>query len=174
LETRSLQQQQKGKTAGEAGPWETEKGDGTVDWKNNAITDLKDYPYLANSLAALPGEIKTLSLLEEGLRGADAEKLRVQGGGKTREDAVVGCIDKKERLKINYLVTRAKVKRIRLGLEALSEQERLVLQNFYITRPGGHIDRLCEELGYEERNIYNIKDAALRKFTLAMFGVTDL
>lgn len=145
-----------------------------MDWKNNAIADLKEYPYLESSLDTLPEEIKTLALLEEGLLGTAYDREKVQGGGKTREDAVIACMDKKERLKINYRVAKAKVKRIRSALEALSEAERLVLKGFYIARCDGHIDRLCEELGYEERNIYNIKDAALRKFTLAMFGVTDL
>lgn len=145
-----------------------------MDWKKNAIADLRDYPYLQSSLDALPGEIKSLALLEEGMRVSDPGRAAVQGGRKGREEALASLIDQKERLKANYLVTKAKAERIRRGLAALSEPERKVLDVFYIARPDGHMDKLCEELGYEERNVYNIKETALRKFTLAMFGVVDL
>lgn len=35
------------------------------------------------------------------------------------------------------------------------------------------MDRLCEELGLEKATVYRRRDAALRHFTLALYGVTE-
>ena len=32
------------------------------------------------------------------------------------------------------------------------------------------MDRLCQELGVEEAAVYRLKNKALRRFTLAMYG----
>ncbi len=45
-----------------------------------------------------------------------------------------------------------------------------MLSAFYTDREKGHVDRLAEELFYEERNIYRLKDRALERFAEAYFG----
>ena len=60
------------------------------------------------------------------------------------------------------------------ALAMLDDQERLVLERFYINRCPGYVDVLCQELGYERSHIYNIKGAALRHFTTAMYGLVEL
>ena len=44
----------------------------------------------------------------------------------------------------------------------------------FIHRGKGNVERLCEELNIENPpGVYKRKDRALRKFTLAMYGVTE-
>ena len=57
-----------------------------------------------------------------------------------------------------------------IALETLSREEQLVLQQFYIQRERGHMDRLCRELGVEEASVYRLKNRALEKFTMALYG----
>ena len=145
-----------------------------ANWQRNAIVDLREYEQVQQSLVNIPQEIKGLEMAMTALRGINFDKTPVEGGTSSYESRLIDNIDRRERLKINLEIARAKVERIGRGLAALSENEALVLRRFYIRRERDYIDRLCEELGYEQAQIYRIKEAALRKFTLAMFGVIDL
>ena len=58
--------------------------------------------------------------------------------------------------------------------DTLTEDERVVLDKFYINRPTRHIDRLCDELHCEKSTVYRLKDSGLKKFTIAMYGILDL
>ena len=59
--------------------------------------------------------------------------------------------------------------RIEEALKILSELDVKILTAFYIEREKGHVDRLAAELFYEERNIYRLKDSALKRFAEAYF-----
>ena len=59
------------------------------------------------------------------------------------------------------------------GLEILSEEERLVLDRFYVHPARGNVDRLCGELCIEKSQAYSKKDAALRHFTISLYGGTE-
>ena len=69
-------------------------------------------------------------------------------------------------------VSRA-IDRVNRGLGVLDEREQKILNSFYIHRMPGYIDKLTEELFCEKSTIYRIKDEALYKFTIAMYGVVD-
>lgn len=145
-----------------------------ANWQYNAIQDLREYEAVRRSLESIPEEIRTIEADMQIVRGTSYDKSPVQGGGSGMEERLINYIERKERLAENYRVAAAKVKRIERGLNALSDKERLVLQRFFISRTSGHVGRLCEELGYEQAQVYRMKDAALKRFTLAMFGVVDL
>ena len=60
------------------------------------------------------------------------------------------------------------------GLAVLSDEDRLVLDRFYIHPMRGNVERLCNELGLEdERSVYKRKDKALRRFTVALYGICE-
>lgn len=145
-----------------------------ANWQYNAMQDLREYQAVKESLVSIPEELKALEIDMQLVRGTSYDKSPVQGGASGREDRLIDYIDKKGRLAENLRAATVRVRRIERGLAGLSDNERLVLNRFFISREHGHVDRLCEELGYEKTAVYNIKDAALKKFTLSMFGVIDL
>lgn len=145
-----------------------------ADWQYNAKKDLMEYPHIKESLVSIPEELKALEIDMQLVRGTSYDKSPVQGGASGREDRLIDYIDKKGRLAENLRAATVRVRRIERGLEGLTDNERLVLHRFFISREHGHVERLCQELGYEERTIYRIKDSALKRFTLSMFGVIDL
>lgn len=59
------------------------------------------------------------------------------------------------------------------ALAVLDDEERLVLDRFYIHRVKGAVEALCESLSLEKSAVYDRRDKALRHFTLALYGVTE-
>ena len=60
------------------------------------------------------------------------------------------------------------------GLEILSEEDRLVLLRFYMYPERGNVERLCGELGLEKSAVYDRREKALRRFTLALYGGSEI
>ena len=71
-------------------------------------------------------------------------------------------------------ITEALVELTEKVLDVLDKKERAVLEGFYINREDNHVDVLCERLHFEKTRLYEIKDNALRKFTMAMYGTVDI
>ena len=59
------------------------------------------------------------------------------------------------------------------ALAVLDDEERLVLDRFYIHRAKGNVGDLCERLNVEQATVYRKRDSALRRFTIALYGVTE-
>lgn len=144
-----------------------------MDWKEEAINDLKSYLSRKNSIVSMQEQIKMLEAKAERIKGFSAEA-PVMGGASKSEDVLINCIAEKDRLIINIEIAKKQIELIDCGLAFLNADERLVLTYFFIDRPTNHIDRLCDELGYEKTRIYELKDQALYKFTVAMYGIIDL
>lgn len=143
-------------------------------WQHNAVQDLREYNALSISLLNIITELKEIEISMTSTNGTAYDKSPIHGGGSGYEDRAINYIDRKGRARERYKIAHLRVERIERGLETLTENERLVLQRFYIDQGSNHVDRLCEELGYERSQVYRIKDCALKKFTLAMFGVVDI
>ena len=59
------------------------------------------------------------------------------------------------------------------ALAVLDDEERLILDKFYIHRAKGNVGDLCERLNVEQSTVYRKRDNALRRFTIALYGVTE-
>ena len=145
-----------------------------ADWEKNAVKDLREYGCIKESLVNIPAEIKELEMAAQTIKSVTYDKTPVAGGTSGREDALINNIDRRGRLAENLIVAQCKVARIERGLAVLSEREKRVLDGFFMRREYGYLERLKLDLGYEDRQVYRIKDDALKKFTLAMFGIVDL
>ena len=56
------------------------------------------------------------------------------------------------------------------ALDALPQEEKLILTLCYVRPKRGNLERLMEALGVEKTRIYEKRNAALRKFALAGAG----
>lgn len=144
-----------------------------MNWKYEAIEKLKGYEAHCNALKAIPAEIKRLELAATSIRSAITDGTPVSGGGSTREDVMLSNIVCREEQ--NLLLEQAKrwVEIVDGGLAVLDGEERLVLERFYIHRAKGNVERLCDELHLEKSRVYELKDKALRHFTIALYGLTE-
>lgn len=145
-----------------------------MNWKASAETDLRTYNFRRQSLDNIQERITALKTTQDGLRAAAADSEPVKGGTSKREDKLINCIVEIERLKINYAAANRIVKLIEKGLAGLSEEEREVVDAFYISGVDRCVDVLRERLGYEKSQIYRLRERALYKFTVSCYGIIDL
>ena len=146
-----------------------------VNWQKIAIDDLRKYEHMKQGLLSIREKQAALDLQSGVIRSSFSDREPVSGsGGSGAEDRLISNIVERQRLDGNYQAVEKLVVRMDKALSMLDDQERLVLERFYINRSPGYIDRLCEELGYERAQIYRKKDAALYKFTVTLYGLVDL
>lgn len=144
-----------------------------MNWRKEAVNDLRSYPQRKQSLDNIAEHIKTLDERFRSLKMTSFDT-PVMGGGSKQEEAWINNIAERESLTLSLEIARNLVELTEKGLEVLDKRERRVLELFYITPCHNHIDRLCDELNFEKTRIYEIKDSALRKFTIAMYGIVEL
>ena len=142
-------------------------------WSDCAIQDLRKYKYLKASLENIAERMEALRCRFLSIRSAAIDKVPVKGGFSRYEDNLLNIIVEKDRLKYLYRANKTLLNLIERGLASLDETERLVLEKFYIDRPKNHVEKLMEELNYEKSRVYEIKDQALYKFTIAMYGIIE-
>lgn len=140
-----------------------------MNWKCEAVDKLRQYAARQAALENIPEEIERLKSKYSAIHGSAPEEVSVQGGG-SQEDALLTNIALREELERQRDDAAAWVEIVARALGCLDEEERLILDRFYIHRAKGHVDRLSAELGVERQAVYNRKDKALRHFTIALYG----
>ena len=141
-----------------------------MDWKQEAADKLMQYEARRKSLENIPAEIRRLELDYTSLRSSTADAVPTHGNGSRREDAMLTNIVRREELARQLESARAWVALTDGGLSALDEEDKLVLDRFFVHRRKGACEQLCEELDREKAQVYRRRDRALRRFTLALYG----
>ena len=144
-----------------------------MNWKREAADRLRGYEAQKQALESIPTELRRLESAYAGLRSAAADRTPVSGGGEDREDALLSNIVHRDELKRRLKEAKLWVSMVDKALAVLTDEERLVLDRFYIHRAKGNVGELCERLNLEQSAVYDRRDRALRHFTLALYGVTE-
>lgn len=144
-----------------------------MNWKYEAVDKLKNYEAHKNALESIPLELEQLESSCAGIRSAATDGVPVLSSGGSREDAVLSNIVHRDELRRRLRETQLWVRTVDNALAVLDEEERLVLDRFYVHRAKGNVDRLCESLHLEKSAVYDRRDRALRHFTLALYGATE-
>lgn len=142
-------------------------------WKHEAIDKLKQYEAKRLALENIPLEIRQLELEMQSIRSADPDSSPVKGNGTSREDVMLNNITHREELKESSTMTKLWVEAMDRALSALSAEEFLLLDRFFIHPEKKAADRLAGDLRVDIKTVYRRKDEALRKFTIALYGVTE-
>lgn len=143
-------------------------------WKFKAIDKLKDYMAQKVSTQNLREEIARLESESNSIKSATADGTPVKGGGSGREDRLLSNIVRREEHKAMLRRATLAVKMVERGLSVLSEDERHILDEMYIVREKGYVERLMAKYNLqEESSLYKRANKALLHFTLAMYGATE-
>ena len=145
-----------------------------MNWKFEAIEKLKQYEAKKQSLTSIPEEIARLESAMQSIRSATADGTPVKGGGSGREDMMLSNIVHREELERSLEQAKMWVALVDAGLEILRDEERLILDRFYIHPERGNVDRLCGELGVEKSQVYARKDSALDHFTISLYACSEI
>ena len=133
-------------------------------WKNEAISKLKQYTAKKLSLENIPLEIQQQMLSMSSIRSADPDSVPVRGNA-TRED--------RAELMESYTQAKLWIDAMDRALGTLTQEEFLLLDRFFIHAEPKAADRLAGDLHMDVKTVYRRKDDALRKFTVALYGVTE-
>lgn len=144
-----------------------------MDWKKEAADKLRKYSAKKEAIRTIPEEIRLREEMFAGIRSASADSTPVAGGGSTREDMLLSNIVHRQELQSALKQARRWVGIVDRGMSVLTEEERLILDRFYIHPAKGNVERLCGELKIEQASAYRRRDAALRHFTIALYGITE-
>lgn len=144
-----------------------------MDWKREAMDELREYEAKKAAVQSIPEDIAQLKAEAVRMGGTSSNSVPVKGGGSAWEEKQINLIAKIEKLKTSLAVTRHWVKQVERGLALLNNEERQILERFYIRDERGAAERLAGELGIDVKTVYHRKDAALRKYTLTRFGCIE-
>lgn len=142
-------------------------------WREMAIQDLRRYKGLLNGLRNIKERIEVAEMRSKDVRVSRLTDIPHSVNNNAPQDTILDNLVIKEKLKMLYTVDAKLVNIIERGLKALSEQERIVLYDFYVDRNENYILKLLQKLHLEKSQIYKIKDKALHKFTLNMYGIEE-
>lgn len=147
-----------------------------IDYKRVALDDLRAYPLRREALENIKRKIAVLAQQYQSFGQRCADSVPVQGGESRTEDRMLSNIVERERLKLNYRVTKQCLSVTERGLAALSGEERRILTAF---AEAGRADTrtadvLAGELGMDRSTVYRIRADALYRFTLSCYGIADL
>lgn len=144
-----------------------------MNWRAEAKRDLQTYPQRKAAVENIKEKIEVLDEQFKSLKGIAAGE-PVMGGASKQEDRWLDNISERERLSFSLKIAEALVELTEKGLEVLDERERQILEGFYMQRAENHIEKLCERFHLEKSRLYELKDNALKKFTIAMYGTVEI
>ena len=119
-----------------------------------------------------------ISTLESSLRSVKSSFKtgdRVSGGDRNHaEDKTIDAIMELSIAKRNYRIASHEVYQINEALDALTDEERYVLQCYYLSPIPDRVEHLCDEFNCGKSKVYALKDDALLRFALFRYGIVDL
>lgn len=143
------------------------------DWKIFAIEKLKQYESKREALEIIPMQIAEIESTMTSIRSG-ANIAPVSGGKSTgKENMLLSCIVQRDELQRSLDRAKLWVGYVSKGLSVLDPDDQLVLDRFFIHPAKGNIDRICEDLFIEKSQVYNRRDKALRKLTIALYGCVE-
>lgn len=144
-----------------------------MNWKQEAIEKLEQYDAKKQSLRSIPTEIDRLESLARQIRGSRTDGIAVRSSSGGREDMLLNNIIQREELNWSLEQAQKWVGLVESGLGVLNDEDRLILDRFYIRSEKGAADRLAGDLCMDVKTVYRRKDAALRRFTIALWGCVE-
>lgn len=136
-----------------------------MDWKICAEDDLRRYKQMKIGLLNSKDRLR---LVSETVR---APKTSFGRKSRRAESEIISALVEIERLSANISSAERLLAIIERGLDSLSDEERRLLEKFYMSSSPSKMRHLSEEFGYEPRTLYRKRDRALTNFTIAMYGL---
>lgn len=144
-----------------------------MNWKAEAMEKLQRYDAMRLAAVNIPEEMERLEIDLQSIRSARSDTIRVSGGAGKREDAILSNIIQRQELARNLRQAQIWLQATDRALTTLNSEEKLILHRLYICPEKSAITRLSSELGVDASNIYRRRDRALKRFTLAYYGIDE-
>lgn len=139
-------------------------------WRMDALNQLQCHKARKVSLLNIQKRIEGLERDVVAIRSSTADGTPVQGGGSGREDMLLNNIVERQRLQESLVRTKNSVDSVERALSALPDDDKRILEYFYISPRKGAASQVARELGIEEKTVYNRRNNAIRLFRIALCG----
>ncbi|MBQ8598914.1 MAG: hypothetical protein IJ411_02210 [Oscillospiraceae bacterium] len=143
-----------------------------MNWKKEAVNQLKEYPNRKDSLQSIKSRCRLLEEETTALKERELP-LPLRGALSTAQDQLLSSTAEQKQLQANYHMAKLQLQWIEKGLSALDEDERMVLEGFYMIGGPCIKQDLMSDLCIERSALYELKERALRKFTMSMYGLLE-
>lgn len=144
-----------------------------MNWKTEAIDKLRKFDAMRQAIHNIPHEITRLQIDAKSIRSARPDVTPVKGGDHKREEALLDNLIYQQELQCTLRQAQIWVRVVSNAFGVLTQEEKLILTRFFVYPEKGGIQQLCQELDVEQSSIYRKRDAALHKFTLALYGAVE-
>lgn len=141
-----------------------------MNWENEIKERLYKYPKRKCAIANLKERILYLEDAMTAVKPVTMDKVPLRDGGTKHEDVMINNMMELADLKINLRFCEREVAEIDKALKILTDTEYRVIELFYLTLYRTSIQRISEELTYEKSQVYNIRNAAIKKLTIYLYG----
>jgi len=141
-----------------------------MDYIREAVEQLSNYNLLVASLTIMQGQLEALRLEKYNIK-AQIISSEPRGGGGEPDDKIVNNIFKRKILINNIVATNKKINCIDKSLAALDKNEKRILDRVFIIGGKNGIRDIAEELTFSNAQVYRMRDKAIRRFSIALFGI---
>ena len=97
------------------------------------------------------------------IRSSTSDGAPVAGGTTKREDMLLNAMVLQKELEENLRIVTRWVKRVEKALNELSDEDRILLNRFYIYPEKGAAERLASDFGVDTKTVYHRKDRKRRE-----------
>ena len=140
-------------------------------WERFTIERLKDIEIERNAYRNVLDHIGRLRGEAGKVKGTVLSTTPVTGGMLNKEEERrLNNLSLCEELEANARKLRKDVNTFNQAWEQLTDNEKLVLTYFYVDRPTNYVEKLMEKLRYEKSKVYYLKDEALYRLTMLIYG----
>lgn len=148
-----------------------------VAWKylnkqSATINALRDYKNMQRVIEITPEEIKACREDMGNPRSSNFDGMPHQRDVHSGENKLCKALDKLDVMKERYRQAVEFMDWFKPAWDSLNEEEQLLLSEFYLKEQSKTYAsiRLADKLNYEERQIRRLRDKAVEKLTLFLFG----
>ena len=144
-----------------------------MNWKSEAVDRLRRYDLMKAAVENIPEEIHRLAIEAKSIKAMRTDKLAVKSGTADHSEMLLNNLVHQEELKQSLENAKQWVKTTDAALSSLLPEEKLILYRLFMTNEKRSVERLCQELGCEQSSIYRKREAALHRFTIALYGFEE-
>ena len=141
-------------------------------WKKQTINELEMYEPRKLAERNIYDQLRELKAALTSIRSPGADAGQGKGGGGSADDRYLNNIVKQELLEENLRETKRALKRMNHAMEVLSEEEKEILDCFFINPEKEAAFNLADKLNIDRKTVYLRREIALKKLTVAMYGKT--
>lgn len=141
-----------------------------INWEKVVETELRRHLGRQQAIQNIKREIDRLEADYGRLRAAQSDSDPVQGGGSSMEGRLINNMVLRDKLQIRLKDTFRRWSRMDKALRQLPPDQQKIIHRFYIERPDNYRQILCEELNVEQSGLYRLKDQAMGRLVLILYG----